>query len=140
MHLDEAKAIIRQTLSKMNEGYGRPVFDEWAIVDLSRIQGHIYDYSGPRHADFQKSLHDNLIPLREEMREQDLESGDFSFVRHAGGTDFDAFVILKKDLYVLLNHTTRTMEEITRDPAWIKAQRPFVRMSEAFRVNPVELP
>jgi len=137
MTLPESVSLIQKAFAKMNEAYGRPVFDEWALVDLSSIQGHIHEYSGPRHAEFQKDLHDNLIPLQAEMTGQNLEPGDFSFVRDAAGADFDAFVVLGTNLYLLCNHTSKDMEQITRDPQWKRAQVPFVNLSEKFRVSPL---
>ena len=137
MNLPDSLNLIKKAFVKMNEAYGRPVFDEWAVVDLSTIQGHIHEYSGPRHAEFQKDLHENLVPLRSEMESNDLEPGDFSFVRDAAGADFDAFVVLGLNLYLLFNHTTKDMEEITRDPQWKKAQISFVSLSEKFRLQPL---
>lgn len=139
MNLPDAVGLVKKAFLKMNEAYGRPVFDEWAIVDLSTIQGHIHEYAGPRHAAFQKDLHDNLAPLRSEIEQTGLAPGDFSFVRDAAGADFDAFVVLGNNLYLLCNHTTKDMEAITRDPQWKKAQGPFVSLSERFRLQPLEI-
>lgn len=94
MQLADASSLIKKAILRMNESYGRPVFDEWAVVNLQGIQGTIHEYSGPRHADFQTHFLENLVPLREEMSRDDLDSGDFAFAREAAGSDFDAFIVL----------------------------------------------
>ena len=137
MKLDEAIHSVKQGFKKINEAYGRTVFDEWAIISLQSIQGTIYDYSGPRHSDFQKNFLENLIPLRAEIDNDELEPGEFAFSREAPGTNFDAFIVLGDNLFLLCNHTEKTMEEITRDPRWKKAQQPFVMLCEKFRNNPL---
>ncbi len=139
MTIAQATELVNKAVTRMNEAYGRPVFDEWAIVDLTTIQGQIFEYSGPRHAEFLKDFLENLVPLRQEMLKDDLEPGDFSFVRDARGADFDAFIVLGENLYLLCNHTVKDMEDITRDPQWKLAQASFVSLSERFRMTPVQI-
>ena len=139
MNLDACTALVHKGVTQMNEAYGRPVFDEWAIVNLHPVGGTIHQYTGPRHADFQAHFLENLVPLRAEMNANDLDTGDFAFAREAAGPDFDAFIILGHDLYLLLNNTEKDMEEITRDPLWKQAQSPFVSLCEHFRADPLAI-
>lgn len=139
MQLAEASSLIKKAVLRMNEAYGRPVFDEWAIITLRAIQGTIHEYAGPRHAGFQSHFLENLVPLREEMNRGDLDNGDFAFAREATGADFDAFIVLGNEVYLLLNHTEKDMETITRDPMWKKAQPTFVNLCERFRHNALEI-
>ncbi len=139
MNLDHCTALIQKGVTEMNEAYGRPVFDEWAIVNLHPVAGTIHQYAGPRHPEFQTHFLENLVPLRAEMTAGELDTGDFAFAREAAGPDFDAFIILGKDLYLLFNNTKKDMEEITRDPLWKQAQSPFVTLSEQFRMDPLAI-
>jgi hypothetical protein len=139
MNLVECTTLVKKAVTLMNEAYGRPVFDEWAVVNLQPISGTILEYSGPRLADFQNHFLENLVPLRDEMNGGDLEPGDFAFAREAAGPDFDASIVLGKNLYLLFNHTEKDMEGITKDPLWKKAQQPFVNLSEQFRRAPLDL-
>lgn len=139
MNVSEAVELIKTGMRKMNEAYGRPLFDEWALVNLEPVRGKILDYSGPRFADFQANFLENLVPLRREMEADDLSPGDFGFSREAAGTDFDAYVVLGRNLFLLCNHTEKDMETITRDPTWKQAQKPFVALCEKFRQLPLTL-
>lgn len=139
MNLSEAVERIKHSIRAMNEAYGRPVFDEWAVVNLQPVRGQVLEYSGPRFADFQSNFLENLVPLRSEMELDDISAGDFGFSREAAGQDFDAYIMLGSDLYLLCNHTGKDMEAITRDPSWKRAQLPFVQLSEKFRDQPLSL-
>ena len=63
--------------------------------------------------------------------------GDYDFFRHATGTDFDAYLVLGSHVFLICNNTAQSMTGITEDPLWLKAQVPFVEMSEQFRAAPV---
>jgi len=40
-------------------------------------------------------------------------------------------------MFLICNNTAQSMTGITEDPLWLKAQVPFVEMSEKFRTAPV---
>ena len=63
--------------------------------------------------------------------------GDFEFAREGTGSQFDAFVCIGDGVYVMCNNLYTTMAEITKDAQWLRAQKPFVELSEYFRSNPV---
>jgi hypothetical protein len=117
--------------------YGRPVFDEWAIVLIAEAKGWILDYTGPRRAAFQKNFLDDSVALTGELDPRRHGPGDFEFTPHGRGTRFDAFIVLGKSVYLLCNNTGSSMGELTKDPRWLNAQRPFATLSEKFRANPV---
>jgi len=139
MNPDQAFARIRTAFAEMQKTYGRPVFDEWAVVVLVRPSGPVLAYDGPRREVFEASLANDLAPLRGELRNSPRDPGSFGFNREGMGTRFDAFIVAAPDIYVLCNHTGRSLREIAEDPLWRAAQGPFADLAEAFRLSPLEL-
>jgi hypothetical protein len=137
MTLTEARKHIKACADEMGSLYGRPVFDEWAIVLIAEGKGWILDYTGPRRGEFQKNFLDDAATLRGELDPNRLESGNFEFTRHGSGTRFDAFLVLGKNVFLICNHTGSSMSEITKESRWLNAQRPFVALSERFQSDPL---
>lgn len=137
MTLDEANFLIRATVDQMNARYTKTVFDEWAVVSLNDTPGRILSYHGPRKDDFQKNFASDLDALHEELTSQEFGVGDFEFARHAGGTHFDAFLVLGRGFYLICNNTRQSMDAIAKDSRWLAAQIPFVELSDKIRANPV---
>lgn len=137
MTLTEAREQIKDCADQMASLYGRPVFDEWAIVLIAEAKGWILDYTGPRRGSFQKSFLDDSAALTGELDPRRYEAGHFEFTRHGSGTRFDAFVVLGKNVFLICNHTTSSMDDIRKDPRWLNAQRPFATLSERFHADPV---
>lgn len=137
MTLDEAYSLIRATADQMNAHYGKTVFNEFAVLSFHDKAGRILHYQGPRKDDFQKNLGADLDGLRADLESRQFGVGDFEFARHAGGTRFDAFLVLGRGFYLICNNTHSSMEDITKDQRWLAAQVPFVEFSDKIRVNPV---
>src|ERR1051325_6618948 len=137
MTLDEATKQIQACAQKMNDLYGRVVFDEWAVIALAQHKARIISYVGPRNDDFLKNFAKDLGALRAELHDSKYSVGDFEFARHGIGTGFEAFVVLGEGLYLICNNTRASMDEISRDPKWLNAQVPFAELSEAMRVDPL---
>ena len=137
MTLEETIVQIRACARQMDAHYGRTVFDEWAVMSLNDKPGRILSYNGPRKEDFQKNFASDLAALHEELTSREFGVGDFEFARHAGGTHFDAFLVLGRGLYLLCNNTRQSMDAITKDSRWLAAQIPFVGLSDKIRANPV---
>lgn len=137
MTLEEAIKLTKSCNEQMTARYKKPVFDEWAIVSLADNKGHLLSYAGPRKEDFQKNFVTDAGTLRAGLMKADQVSGDFEFSRHSVGTSFEAFLVLGPGTFLICNNTTRTMDEITRDPLWLNAQVPFVELSDTFRENPL---
>lgn len=137
MTLDEASFLIRACVDQMNARYTKTVFDEWAVVSLNDKPGRILAYYGPRKDDFQKNFATDLDALYEELTSREFGVGDFEFARHAGGTHFDAFLVLGRGFYLICNNTRQSMDAITKDTRWLAAQIPFVELSDKVRANPI---
>jgi hypothetical protein len=135
MTLDEATKQIRKCGQKMNDLYGKVVFDEWVVISLAQHKARILFYVGPRNDDFLKNFAEDLGALRAELLDSKYTIGDFEFARHGTGTGFEAFVVLGDGLYLICNNTRQSMEEITRDPKWLNAQIPFAELSESVRLD-----
>ncbi len=139
MNLDAAIARIRKSFAKMNEAYGRPVFDELLIVSRSADAVNLLYYDGPREATIMDSLADETIALRQDASTLNPNAGEFDFTREGVGSEFDAYICLGKDHFLLCNNTRKSMEEVTVDPSWLAAQGEFLNASQWFAVDPLEV-
>jgi hypothetical protein len=137
MTLDELDDQIQACATLMNSRYGSVVFDEWAIVSLAKNQARVLLYTGPRNDDFLKNFVRDLGSLRQELLGGSYGPGDFEFSRHGIGTGIEAFLSLGSNVYLLCNHTQKTMDVITKNPRWLSAQVPFVEFAEKVRSNPL---
>ena len=129
---------IEEAMKRMGELYGRPLFDEWAVVRLGASKAQVEHYAGPRLAEFLESFTRDFAPLKREASDRSHEPGDFDFARASGGTSFDALLKIAPDAFLFCNNTTLSMEQIRANPAWLKAQVPFANLSERFRLQPVK--
>ena len=133
----EALSLIQECDQRMNQLYGGVVFDEWAVVRLDTRPGAVAYYSGPRRAEFENDFSRDMAPLRREISGRTLEAGDFEFARQAAGSRFDAMLKLGPSCYLLCNDTAQTMAQIRKNEQWLKAQVPFVDLSEKVRASPL---
>jgi hypothetical protein len=139
MSLDEAVRHSETCARQMNDRYGKVVFDEWAVISLTRHKARVLAYSGPRNDEFLKNFTSDLGPLRAELLNSEDNVGDYEFARNGTGTCFEAFMVLGKGIYLICNNTNSSMNEITRDPRWLNAQVPFAEFAEKVRCNPLAL-
>lgn len=139
MTLDQARKLIKTCAEQMNAQYDQVVFDEWAIISLADNKGRLLSYLGPRKAGFQKNFLADAGALRAGLLTQDHNLGDFEFARHGIGTNFESFMVVGKNLYLICNNTVQSMDAITKDPKWLGAQVPFVELSDKFRDDPLVL-
>jgi hypothetical protein len=137
MTLDQAAKQIRRCSQKMNDLYGRVVFDEWVVISLAQHRARILFYVGPRNDDFLKNFATDLGSLRAELMNSSYNVGDFEFSRSGVGTGFEAFVVLGDGIYLICNNTEASMEDITKDPKWLNAQVPFAELSDSIRPDPL---
>jgi hypothetical protein len=128
---------VRSCATQMNAQYGKPVFDEWAVVSLLQQQARVLGYVGPRNDEFLKSFADDLGQLRTALLNGNYQVGDFEFARNNAGTKFEAFMTLGEGLYLICNNTQSNMDDITKNPKWLSAQEPFAALSDKVRSNPV---
>lgn len=137
MILDAASQQIRTTVSEMNARYGGTVFNEWAILLFREGAARILAYNGPRREDFQKRFTEDLGTLRQELTSVRYNVGDFEFARHAVGTQFETFMLLAPEVYLICNNTSASMDQIAKEPRWLNAQVPFAELGEKFRADPL---
>ena len=139
MTLDEANQHIKACAEQMNSRYGSVVFDEWAIVSLRHQNARILAYTGPRNDQFLQNFAKDLGTLRTSLADPKFAAGDFEFARHSVGTGFEAFMVLGPELYLICNHTHRTMTEIAADAKWLVAQIPFAELGIKFQGHPLSV-
>jgi len=139
MTLDDANRLIKSTALKMNELYGKVVFDEWAIVSLAHQKARVLAYTGPRNDVFLKNFANDLGSLRSQLLTNEYTVGDFEFSRHGIGTGFESFMVLGAGVYLFCNNTQRSMDDIARDPKWLSAQVPFAELADTVRAKPLAL-
>ncbi len=138
MNLEAAIEHIRRDFKKMNEAYGRPVFDELAILGLGSGGPRMHFYDGPREAEFMAGFADDSVSLRRELvADQSEEGGEFSFTREGEGPGFDAYICLGPGLFLFCNNTKQSMREVTLDPGWLDAQGDFLNASQRFAADAV---
>lgn len=135
MKLIKAVDLVDQVVSKMSLNSGRPIFNEWLIIDLSGQDVVILYYTGPRSSASQKKLKRDMRSLEDEMSNGGYTTGQFYFSPDAAGTLFDAFIVAGQGKYIIFNNTTMTMTEITADAFWNKTQVHFVELSEKFHMD-----
>lgn len=137
MNLDAARTSIIAALGRMNSLYSRTVFDEWVLASIRPGAGIILAYHGPRAESYKQSFAKDIQPLNAELGGQKLAVGDFAFVQAATGTQHDAVMRLGDAAYLFCNNTTESMEQLRQSPLWLKAQAPFVQLSELVRKDPL---
>ena len=137
MNLDHAKKLIKMCAEQMDAHYEKPVFDEWVIIAMLNQKGRVLDYIGNRKEEFKTNFSTDAGSLRNSLLGGQFNVGDFEFARHGVGTGFESFLVLGEGIYLICNNTAESMEEITKDPKWLRAQVPFVELSEQFREDPL---
>lgn len=140
MDLTKAIDAIDNHLCRLDNTYGRPVFDEWAIVTSDGKM--VLHYNGQREERFAMDFADEMQALRAELvadRADHFSGGEFGFTRKGAGTAFDAYICLGPGVFVVCNNTLKSMEEVTADPNWLRAQGTFVDLSQRFAVAPLAL-
>ena len=138
MQLPVALEIIRSALSRLTALYGQPVFDEWCVVGLRPDGSGVLAYEGPRRETFRQQFVQDVAPLQQEVAAHAHEPGDFHFAIDAEGTHYDALLAIGPGVWLLCNHTQRTLDHIRHQSAWRRAQVAWLQLSERFRSAPVE--
>jgi hypothetical protein len=137
MNLESARKLLAQCREKMDTAYQKPVFDEWVVVSFASTPVQVLSYEGPRAESYKKSLHSDSAPIAREMQDRSYGIGDFEFADAAHGSRFDACVRIGERSYLLCNNTYGTINDLRQDARWLKAQKPFVDLTEKFRADPL---
>jgi hypothetical protein len=134
----EALTLIRFQIERMNALYGRPVFDEWALLGLgARGQAVVLGYEGPRAKSFADTVAEDAAALRAAQAKREYHAGDFEFVHEEAGAGLDAFLRVGQAAYLVCNHTGKAMADIRREPRWRQAQVAWFDLAEKFRADPL---
>jgi len=136
MNTADACSLIESTMKRMNALYSATVFDEWVVIRAGP-PATLERYAGSRPDEFRRNFARDIVPLEREAADRSHEVGDFDFARAATGTQFDAVLKLGEGSYLLCNNTQASMEQIRANPLWLKAQVPFVELSDKFRAKPL---
>jgi hypothetical protein len=139
MDLETARRHIQAAFERMRIAYLQPVFDEWAVLSVSPKGGGVIAYEGPRPDAFRRNVPADAEPLRQRTAGKQFAEGDLEFVPDAADTQYDAFMKIGATSYLVLNHTTKTMEEIRKDGRWLAAQAVLFELSEKFRADALVL-
>jgi len=137
MTLPEAIEVIVNLLARMDEHYGAKVFDEWAVVSVFDRKAKILQYEGPRREELQANFANDIRHFTADLLAGNRHLGHFDFSRDATGAAFDAYMVVGEGCYLVCNHTTASMESITKEPRWLQAQVPFAELSDTFSSNPL---
>jgi hypothetical protein len=137
MKLSTAVDFATRGFARMDKAFKRPLFDEWAIIAVHADAFEVLHYSGYREDQFAKEFADDSIKIRALMSDCLDNPGHFEFVRDAGGTQLDAFIVVGKDHLLICNNGALSINQITKDPMWTAAQEPFLLLAEKFRADPL---
>lgn len=122
---EELTKRTSRVFARMDEIYGSPIFDEWALVVVSEGQGQVLHYEGPRGDAFTEAFPRDMALLREQFEARDYFVGEFEFTADGHGTLFDAFVKVSDSVFLICNNTQVAMTRIRENGQWLKAQVPF---------------
>ncbi|WFB37593.1 hypothetical protein P3T73_07450 [Kiritimatiellota bacterium B12222] len=137
MERPTAHAQIENTLAKMAEPFGEPVFDEWFLVAKAGPGWEVLSYEGPRPDEYQAAFTKDMASLRNTLKPGRLELGDFAFSHEGVGSGFDAHMVAGPEVLVLFNNTGKSTGDITGDPRWKISQIHFNELLETFLSDPV---
>jgi hypothetical protein len=137
MTLASAEALISRQVLRMNALYLQPFFDEWAVLGLGPAGAAVRAYHGPRADAFRTRLVTDSAALRGAMSQRAYEAGDFEFAQTAAGEGYDACLKIGDASYLVCNNLAATMDDLRRDPQWLKVQVVWFELAEQFRADPL---
>ena len=138
MTAEELKDRTKRALSRMNEIYGCPVFDEWALVVVADGRGQVMHYEGPRADVFTVAFSRDVALLRQQLEGRTYFAGEFEFIADGHGTLFDAFIKVSESAFLICNNTQVAMSRIRGNTQWLKAQVPFAGLCARISESPLE--
>ena len=138
MTAEELKDRTSRALTRMNEIYGCPVFDEWALVVVAQGKGQVIHYEGPRSEAFTTDFPRDAAQLRQQVEGRSYFTGEFEFTADGHGTLFDAFVKVSESAFLVCNNTRIAMSRIRGNTQWLKAQVPFAGLCARISDSPLE--
>jgi hypothetical protein len=139
MNLDEARRQIQGSLVTVDDAFGRTVFDEWMVVALSGLERYVLHYSGPRYEHSPEDFPNDLRPLASELVSHDGRVGNVDFAQDGVGQKFDVLITIGIGLYIILNDTHGSCEELERQPNWAAVRDELVDLGQRFLHEPMTL-
>ena len=137
MNIAAAVDRIESTLINLESSVGEPVFNEWAVAEKTPEGWKLIEYGGGRKNEFLAEFNTDIAALRDTLDPTNCTVGDFAFSHEGHGTGFDAHMCIGKSIFLLLNNTAKSTDEITNNPKWTSAQIHFAELLEAFIADPV---
>jgi len=137
MTADELKDRTTRAFTRMNEIYGCPVFNEWALVEVTQGTAQVIHYEGPRPDGFAASFSRDAVRLRVQLEGHHYFPGEFEFATDGHGTMFDAFVKVSETAFLVCNNTQVSMGRIRENGQWLKAQVPFAGLCAMISGSPL---
>lgn len=142
--MDEIQTAALTTMRVMDQAYdlgrSKVVFDEVLVVSLSGNVLNLDWHESKRTRDeIWASFRKDSAQIRLEIVKDELLPGDFHFDNHAGGSIFDAFILISMDSdsrsYLVFNNITLSMQEVKCRGNWLAAQGHFAALARKFEVN-----
>ncbi|MFM1945032.1 MAG: hypothetical protein RI897_4014 [Verrucomicrobiota bacterium] len=137
MDLAQATEVVKSHLTRMDGLYGSVIFDEWAVVSVFDRKARLLHYSGPRREEVLESFARDVRHFLGDLVSGEHHVGYFDFSRDATGAAYDAYMVLGEGCFLVCNNLGASMDEITRDERWLRAQVPFAELSDVFGSDPL---
>lgn len=137
MDLKTAESLVQSYLKRIDAIYLRKLFDEWALLSLSPTGEKTVVYQGPRRDAFAAQLGQDTRQLRAAMNQKTYQVGDFEFALEAQGPGYDACIIAGESAYLVFNNLALTLDEMRKDPLWLKVQPLWLELAQAFQADPL---
>ena len=139
MNLNDAIFLIEGNVEQMNIAYRETMFDEWLVVDFRQNEGKAIYYSGPRGSEFEGSFAFDIEGFKGLLTTHDYQPGNFEFARLSGSTRYDSVITIGPRIYLICNHTGKSMFQIRQKPTWVTAMLPFLELADRFQRDPLKL-
>ncbi len=137
MDLKTAESLVHSYLKRIDAIYLRRLFDEWAILAVSPTGQRTVAYQGPRRDAFAVQLAGDTRQLRAAMNRKTYQAGDFEFALDAQGSGYDACIVAGESAYLVFNNLSLSLDDLRKDPLWLKVQPLWLELSQAFQADPL---
>lgn len=137
MNFNDALFRVEGCLEQMKSLYGEPMFNEWLLADFRQGEGKALYYSGERNCEFESKFPSDFEGLIGLIATHDYQPGNFEFARLSGSTRYDAAITVAPRVYLVLNHTEKSMFQIRQKKTWVKAMVPFLELADHFQRDPL---
>lgn len=137
MDLPTAESLIDSYFRRFNTTYLHTLFEEWAILGLGSSGEKLIAYHGARRESYRLQIPRDSRPLRTAMDKRKYEVGDFEFAIEAEGAGYDACIKVGDAAYLVFNHLGATMDQLRKDPQWLKVQPLWFELAQKFREDPL---